>query len=191
MSSYIFGCIFWPLFHLVKISYYFCCCCSIADVSNSVTPWTAAHQPSLSFTVSRNLFKLMSIELVMLSNLLTLCRPLLLLPSVFPNMGVFSSELTLHIRWSSLPLNLAILLLDSFAKFPWLLDSILMMCKVFGSVLNLGKSLSIFFPPGAVMDTLNFLGLLLQVCAFQTQGFWYHLFCIAPKKEEQSCTTCL
>ena len=88
MFSYIFGCIFWPLFHFVKISYYLCSC-SIADVSNSVTPWTAAHQPSPSFTVSRNLFKLMSIELVMPSNHRILCRPLLLLPSVFPNIGVF------------------------------------------------------------------------------------------------------
>ena len=64
-----------------------------------VTPWTAAHQASLSFTNFRSLPKLMSIELVMLSNHLILCRPLLLLPSIFPSIGVFSSESVLHIRW--------------------------------------------------------------------------------------------
>ena len=63
------------------------------------TSWTAAHQVSLSFTISCSLLKLMSIEPVMPSNHLTLCRPLLLLPSVFPSIRVFSSELALHIKW--------------------------------------------------------------------------------------------
>ena len=63
------------------------------------TPWTAARQASLSFTVSRSLLKLMSIESVMPSNHLVLCGPLLLLPSIFPSIRVFSNELTLHIRW--------------------------------------------------------------------------------------------
>ena len=65
-------------------------------VSDSATAWTAAHQASLSFTVSRSLLKLMSVELVMLSNHLILCHPLLL-PSVFPSIKVFSNELALHI----------------------------------------------------------------------------------------------
>ena len=56
-------------------------------------------QASLSFTISRSLLKLMSIESVTLSNHLILCHPLLLLPSIFPNIRVFSSELALHIRW--------------------------------------------------------------------------------------------
>ena len=64
-----------------------------------VIPWTAALQPSLSITNSRSLFKLMSIELVMPSNHLILCRPLLLLLSVFPSIRVFSNESVLHIRW--------------------------------------------------------------------------------------------
>ena len=64
-----------------------------------MTPWTAAHQTSLSITNSRSLLKLMSIELVMPSNHLILCHPLLLLPSVFPSIRVFSSESVLHIRW--------------------------------------------------------------------------------------------
>ena len=64
-----------------------------------VTPWTAAHQASLSFTISWSLLKLMSIELVMPSNHLILCPPLLLLPSIFPSIRAFSNESALHIRW--------------------------------------------------------------------------------------------
>ena len=63
------------------------------------TPWTAAHQASLSITNSRSLPKLMSIESVMPSNHLILCCPLLLLPSIFPSIRVFSNESALHIRW--------------------------------------------------------------------------------------------
>ena len=63
------------------------------------TPWTAAHQASLSITNSRSLLKLMSITSVMPSNHLILCRPLLLLPSIFPSIRVFSNESALHIRW--------------------------------------------------------------------------------------------
>ena len=63
------------------------------------TPWTAAHQTSLSITNSRNLLKLRSIKSVMPSNHLILCRPLLLLPSIFPSIRVFSNESVLHMRW--------------------------------------------------------------------------------------------
>ena len=68
-------------------------------MSDSVTPWTAACQASLSFTMSLSLLKLMSIELVTPSNHLILCHPLLLLSSVFPSIRVFSSKSFLHIRW--------------------------------------------------------------------------------------------
>ena len=64
-----------------------------------MTPWTAVRQASLSFTISQSLLKLMSIELIMQSNRLILCHPLLFLPSVFPNIRVFSNELALCIRW--------------------------------------------------------------------------------------------
>ena len=67
--------------------------------SSFVTPWTAAHQASLSFTVSQSLLKHMSTKSMMPSNHLILCYPLLLLPSVFPSIRVFSSELPLYIRW--------------------------------------------------------------------------------------------
>ena len=64
------------------------------------TPWTEARQASLSFIISQNLLKLMSIESVIPSNHLIPYHPLLLLPSIFPSIRVFSKELALHIRWS-------------------------------------------------------------------------------------------
>ena len=71
---------------------------SLSCVQLFATPWTAAHQASLSITNSWNLLKLMSIESVMPSNHLILCRPLLL-PSVFPSIRVVSNDSVLHIRW--------------------------------------------------------------------------------------------
>ena len=68
-------------------------------MSNSATPWTATCQASLSITNSRSLLKLMSIESVMPSNHLILCRALLLLPSIFPSIRVFSNESVICIRW--------------------------------------------------------------------------------------------
>ena len=68
-------------------------------VSDSVTPWTAACQASLSITNSWSLPRLMSIESMMPSNHLILCHPLLLLPSIFPNIRIFSNESALRIRW--------------------------------------------------------------------------------------------
>ena len=62
--------------------------------------WTAAHQASLTFTISQSLLKLMSIESVMPSNHLILCHPHLLLPSIFPSIRVFSNESVLQIRWT-------------------------------------------------------------------------------------------
>ena len=71
----------------------------LSRVQLFVTPWTAAHQASLSFTISLSLLKLMPIELVMSSDHLILCRPLLPLPSIFPCIRVFSNESVLHSRW--------------------------------------------------------------------------------------------
>jgi len=64
-----------------------------------VTPWTAARQASLSLTASQSLPEFMSIESVTPSNHLILCRPLLLLPSVFPSIRAFSNDSAVHIRW--------------------------------------------------------------------------------------------
>ena len=78
------------------------CCCSVQSFSCVrlfAIPWTAARQTSLSITNSQSLLKLMSIESVMPSNHLILCHPLLLLPSAFPSIRVFSNESVLHIRW--------------------------------------------------------------------------------------------
>ena len=71
----------------------------LSHVRLFATPWTAVCQASLSITNSQSLLKLMSIELVMPSNHLILCHPLLLLPSIFLNIRVFSNQLVLHIRW--------------------------------------------------------------------------------------------
>ena len=72
---------------------------SLSRVRLFATPWTAACQASLSITISWSLLKLMSIELVMPSNHLILCRPFLLPSSIFPSISVFSNESTLRIRW--------------------------------------------------------------------------------------------
>ena len=78
-------------YHFVQFSH--------SVVSDSATPWTAAHKASLSITNSWSLRKLMCIVLVMPSNQLILCRPLLLLPSIFPSIGVISNESALCVRW--------------------------------------------------------------------------------------------
>ena len=72
---------------------------SLSHVQRFATPWTTARQASLSITNSRSLLKLMSIEPVMSSNHLILCNPLLLLPSLFPRIRVFSSKSVLCTRW--------------------------------------------------------------------------------------------
>ena len=71
----------------------------LSHVRLFATPWIAAHQASLSFTISRSSLKLMPIESMMPSNHLIRCHPLLLLPSIFPSIRVFSNELALCIRW--------------------------------------------------------------------------------------------
>ena len=73
---------------------------SLSHVRLFVTPWTTACQVSLSITNSQNLLKLISIDSAMPSNGLILCHPLLLLPSIFPSIRVFSNESALRIRWS-------------------------------------------------------------------------------------------
>ena len=88
--------------NFMTFSILFLCCMLLFNcsfMSNSVTPWIAACQASLSFAISRSLLKLMFIESMMPSNGLILCHPLLLLPSVFPSTGVFSSESAVCIRW--------------------------------------------------------------------------------------------
>ena len=76
------------------------CCCSVSQSCPTVCdPWIAAHQASLSFTISRSLLKVTSIESVIPSNHLILCCPLHLPPSIFPSIRIFSSKSALHIRW--------------------------------------------------------------------------------------------
>ena len=76
------------------------CCCSVDQSCPTLsTPWIAACQISLSFSISQSLLTLLSVESVMPSIHLILCRPLLFLPAIFPSIRVFSNELALHIRW--------------------------------------------------------------------------------------------
>ena len=75
-----------------------CCCCSLSCVGLFETPWTAAHQASLPFTISQSLLKLMSIELMMPSNHPILCLPLLHPPSILPSIRVLSNEVALLIH---------------------------------------------------------------------------------------------
>ena len=94
------------IFFVITIANIYCCCSvTKSQGSNSVTSWTAAHQAPLYFTVSWSCLKLMSIESVMLSNHLlqrdgTTSLFLLLIPSIFPSIRVFSSELALCLRWA-------------------------------------------------------------------------------------------
>ena len=90
---------FWLGFQSVPESVQFSLLQWLSRVRLFATPWTAAHQASLSITNSQSLLKLMSIESVMQSNHLILCPSLLLLPSIFPSIKVFSNESVLHIRW--------------------------------------------------------------------------------------------
>ena len=89
---------------IISITLQHCSCCSVVQLFSPVwlfvTPWTAAHQAFLSFTISRSLHKLISIDSLMLSNYLILFHPLLLLPSIFPSIRVFSNESFLCIRWT-------------------------------------------------------------------------------------------
>ena len=85
------GCIFWSTWRISQFSH--------SVVSNSATPWTAARQASLSITNSWSLLKLMSIGSVMPSSHLILCHPILLPPSIFPSIRLFSNESALHTRW--------------------------------------------------------------------------------------------
>ena len=125
----------------------------LSHVQHFATPWTAARQASLSFTISLRLLKLMSIESVMPSNHLILCHPLVLLPSIFPSIRVFSSESVLGIRWpkegsfsfSASPSNeysMLIFTLSIFneSNFPWFL---LLFC-VFQNVISKKISVSLW-----------------------------------------------
>ena len=113
---------------------------------SSCTPWTIAWQGSLFFTISQSLLKHMSIESVMPSNHLLLCRPFLLLPSIFPSTKVFSNELALHIRWPKFgaSASASVLPMNNQSWFPLLLTGLIsLLSKGFSSLLYSSKT-SIF-----------------------------------------------
>ena len=125
----------------------FVVCCSVTQ--SRLTPCDPMDQAFLSFTITRSLLKLMSIELVMPSNHLILCRPLVLLLSIFPSIRVFSNESTLCIRW---PKCWSFSILNrsssSFTSLICIQCLLFLFESLYSSVLNNVNSLSlIFFPP--------------------------------------------
>ena len=92
-----------------KITFLFCCCSAAKSHQLFETSWIEAHWVSLSFAISWSLLKLMSIMSVMPSNYLILCHTLLLLPSIFPSIRIFSNESALHIRWPSIGASASVL----------------------------------------------------------------------------------
>ena len=108
---------------------------SLSCVQFFVAPWTVAHQASPSITNSQSLLKLMSIESVVPSNHLILCHPLLLLPSIFPSIRVFSNESVLHIRWSKITQNncvyLWLYLFHFYIRFLFGAIFVLYLCRFF------------------------------------------------------------
>ena len=92
------------------------CCCSVAQLC--LTPWTAAHQASLSFTIFQSFLRLTSIELMMPSNHLILCSRLLLLPEIFPSIRVLTNESALCIRWPSIGASASVLPMNVQGWFP-------------------------------------------------------------------------
>jgi len=111
---------------------------SLSQVQLFETAWTAAHQASLSITNCWNLLKLMSIELVMPFNHLILCRPLLLLPSIFPSIRVFSNESVLRIRWPKfLDFLVVIFVFCLFFKiwFKWHFSTLILQIYYYSNIL--------------------------------------------------------
>ena len=98
-EQYSIVCVSHTVFVYSSVNGHFAVAQSLSHAQLFATPCTAARQASLSFTNSQSLLKLMPIKSVMPSNHLTLCRPLLLLPSIHPSIRVFSSESVLHISW--------------------------------------------------------------------------------------------
>ena len=111
-----------PLWNLVlflyHIAYSISSVQSLSPVWLFATPWTSAHQASLTNTNSHSLLKLMSIESVMPSYHLILCHPLLLLPSIFPNIRVFSNESVLHIIGRSIGISASVLPMNIQNRLP-------------------------------------------------------------------------
>ena len=156
-------------------------------MSNSATPWTAAYQAPLFSAITQSLLKFMSLESVMLSNHLILCHPLHLLPSIFPSIKVFSSELAVHIRWPKYwsfnftisPSNEYSGLIsfrtdwfDSYLYKYWWQAKFLVQIEWFLSKMVLIEFKSSFC--SVVSDSLQPYGLQLTRCPCPSSSFWVH-----------------
>ena len=120
---------------LLDLFMYFSCWSVSKFCPTLCDPMTAAHQASLSFTISRSLLKLMSIESVMPSNHLILCCPLLL-SSVFPSIRLFSNESVLHIRYQSIGASASVLPMNIQGWFPLGLTGLILSSKGLSSVFS-------------------------------------------------------
>ena len=129
---------------------------SLSHIWFFVTPWTAAHRASLSFTISWSFLKLMPIELLMPSKHLMFYCPLLLLPSVFPSIRVFSNESAFHIRWP---------------KF-WSFSFSISPCNEYSGLISFRTD---WFDPLAVQGTLKSL---LQQNKWKASVLWHLAFCM-------------
>ena len=140
-------------FHIVAVQ-------SLCYVRLFVTPWTAAHQAFLSFTISQNLFKFMSIELVMPCNHLILCHPLLLLSSIFPSFRVFSNKSSLHITCQSIGASVSLLLGNIQNWFPlgltgWISLLSKGLSRVFSNTTNTSSKSSVLLHAAFLMVQLS------------------------------------
>ena len=167
------------------------------------TQWTAARQAFLSFTISQSLLKLMSMESVMPSNHLILCCPLPLLPSIFPNFRVFSSESALPIRWPNIGVSASVLPVNIQGWFPLRLTGLISLLskgllRVFSSTTVWKHQFSVLsLLYGATLTSVH------DYCKNHSFDFWdlcwwsnvclakqWLLSCLAAHRKPQACTTC-
>ena len=142
---------------------------SLSHIRLFVTPWTVAHQASLSFTNTKSLLKLMFIESVMPSNHLVLCHPLLLLPSTFPSIKVFTTGSALQIRWPKY-WNVSISPSTEYSE--------LVSLRLFATYYNTKKTLLVTVGVYWKFRKINFItsqymGVLLILSDVGNYEFWY------------------
>ena len=130
---------------------------SLSHVQLLVTPWTAAHQASLSFTISQTLLKLMSIQSVMLANHLILCRLLLFLTSIFPSIEIFSSESNFRIGWPKYwSFSFSISLSNEYSVLVlWLCQVLIVACVIFTAMHRLHSACGVWAPQVAPWHVIS------------------------------------
>ena len=130
---------------------------SLSRVWLFAIPWTAAHQASLSFTISQTLLKLMSIQSVMLANHLILCRLLLFLTSIFPSIEIFSSESNFRIGWPKYwSFSFSISLSNEYSVLVlWLCQVLIVACVIFTAMHRLHSACGVWAPQVAPWHVIS------------------------------------